>query len=62
MLGEREVIYAPQTALARARNLLPDIEADIISGAGHALNFDQPEIVNQRILEFLKKHATHQKV
>jgi len=62
LFGEREVIYAPQTALTRARNLIPNIEADIISGAGHALNFDQPEIVNQRIMEFLKKHATHQKV
>ena len=55
LLGEREVIYNPKTALKRAKNLIPRIEADIIPGAGHALNLDQPEAVNQRILAFLAK-------
>jgi len=57
LLGEREVIYAPQTALARARRFIPQLEAEILPQAGHALNFDQPEIINQRILEFLNKEA-----
>jgi pimeloyl-ACP methyl ester carboxylesterase len=56
LLGEREVIYNPKTALKRAMNLIPHIEADIIPGAGHALNLDQPEMVNQRILEFLERN------
>jgi len=53
LLGEREVIYDPQAALKRAANLIPHIETGIIPGAGHALSFDQPEMVHQRILEFL---------
>jgi len=57
LVGEREVINNPKTALRRAKNLIPHIEADIIPGAGHALNLDQPEMVKQRILGFLDKNA-----
>lgn len=53
LLGEHEVIYNPRTALRRAMSLIPRLEAEIISGAGHAVNLDQPERVNQRILAFL---------
>ncbi|MBL8100772.1 MAG: alpha/beta hydrolase [Anaerolineales bacterium] len=55
LLGEREVIYNPEKALKRAKRLIRNIEADIIPNAGHAINLDQPEIINQRILDFLKK-------
>jgi pimeloyl-ACP methyl ester carboxylesterase len=55
LIGEREVIYNPITAIKRAVKLIHRIEADIIPGAGHALNIDQPETVNQRILAFLEK-------
>ncbi len=45
--------YNPKTALKHAVSLLPPIEVEMISAAGHALNLGQPERVNQRILEFL---------
>lgn len=57
LLGEREVIYDPKAALKRAANLIPNIETRFIPGAGHALNFDQPEMVNMCILEFLNKEV-----
>ena len=57
LLGDHEVIYNLQAALNRALKLIPNIEAAIIPGAGHALNFDQPEMVNTCILEFLKRKA-----
>ncbi|GAB4577586.1 MAG: enantioselective carboxylesterase CesB [Anaerolineales bacterium] len=55
LIGEQEVIYNYKAAIARAKKLIPNIETTIIPGAGHALNFDQPEIVNQHILAFLNK-------
>lgn len=55
MMGDQEVIYNYKAAIARAKKFIPNIETAIIPGAGHASNFDQPEIVNQHILEFLKK-------
>lgn len=55
LLGEQEVIYNPKKAIKRALNLISNIEADIIPQAGHAISLDQAEIINQRVLNFLKK-------
>lgn len=57
LLGDQEVIYDAKAALRRAAKLIPTLETDIIPGAGHALNFDQPERVNHRILDFLNRDA-----
>lgn len=57
LFGEREVIYNPKAALKRANRLIPHIEAEILPDAGHAVNIDQPEMVNQRILEFLGRNG-----
>jgi pimeloyl-ACP methyl ester carboxylesterase len=54
LLGNREVIYDYKAAQRRAEKLIPQIKVEVVPNAGHALSFDQPEIVNQRILEFLK--------
>jgi pimeloyl-ACP methyl ester carboxylesterase len=55
ILGEREIMYNPQAALKRARQLIPHIEAEIMPNCGHALNRDQPHQVDERILEFIRK-------
>lgn len=52
LVGDRERVLNPAKALERARRLVPGIEAEIISHAGHALPIDQPAIVNKRLLEF----------
>lgn len=53
LVGEREIMYSPQAALERARQIIPGIQAEIVPNAGHMLNGDQPEIVTRRILKFL---------
>jgi pimeloyl-ACP methyl ester carboxylesterase len=54
LIGEKEGLYDAQAAAARARQLIPHIEAEIIPNAGHMLTRDQPETVNARILRFLE--------
>jgi pimeloyl-ACP methyl ester carboxylesterase len=54
LVGEREVIYKPGPVLERARRLIPNIEAELIAGGGHAFPLDQAQSTNKRILEFLK--------
>lgn len=54
LIGEHEIIYDPRAALKRAAHLIPTIQTDLIPGAGHALTLDQPELVNARLLKFLK--------
>ncbi len=53
LVGEREMLYNPRTALQRARQLIPHIEAGLVPQAGHLLHSDQPEKVNESILRFL---------
>jgi pimeloyl-ACP methyl ester carboxylesterase len=50
--GERDIINNDQS-LARAKKMIPKVQADIVPRTGHFLSFDQPEIVNKRILNFL---------
>ncbi len=53
LLGEKEVLYDARSAVNRARQLIPHIQAEIIPNAGHMLNTDQPKMVNEKILNFI---------
>jgi pimeloyl-ACP methyl ester carboxylesterase len=54
LIGQQEALYDAVPALTRAKQLIPDIQAELIPQAGHDLPISQPETVNSRILEFLK--------
>jgi pimeloyl-ACP methyl ester carboxylesterase len=45
VMGDREVIYrgGPRAALARAQQLIPDVQTHLIAGANHMLTVDCPE-------------------
>jgi pimeloyl-ACP methyl ester carboxylesterase len=53
LLGESEIMYAPIVAIQRACQLIPQLKTRLIPEAGHLVNSDQPEIVNQSIQAFL---------
>lgn len=55
LIGDHEIMYEPRQTLERARYLIPTLRGELIPGAGHMLNSDQPAIVNQCILEFLRE-------
>ena len=52
ILGEKETIYKPQTAISAARTLIPAVEVGLIPNAHHITALAQPELVNQRLLQF----------
>ena len=54
LIGEKEVILSAPKAIDRAKLLMPDIRAEMIPEASHMLSMDQPEMVNERILKYLK--------
>jgi len=58
LIGDNEVLYDHESALSQARRLIPNLEAEIVPDSGHALIRDQPEVVNSRILLFLKDRST----
>lgn len=55
LIGQQEALYDPVVAVARAKQLIPNIKTELIPHAGHELSLSKPETVNQRILEFLKE-------
>ena len=52
LIGGQSVIYDPKRAYQRATRLIPNIKAEIIPDASHALNAEKSEYVNARILQF----------
>ena len=53
LIGDKDIINNDKS-LEKARKYIPNIKTDKIKNAGHFLSFDQPEIVDQKLLEFLK--------
>lgn len=58
LVGENEKIYSPAAALKRLRRVAPQVEAEVVPGAGHDLAMVQPDLVARRVLEFLDGTTT----
>jgi pimeloyl-ACP methyl ester carboxylesterase/TM2 domain-containing membrane protein YozV len=55
MVGENEKIYSAEKAMARLESVAPQIRTELVPKAGHDLTLVQAEMVNRKILEFLKE-------
>lgn len=55
LVGEHEKIYPPGKVMQRLARLAPQIQAEIIPGAGHDLWVVQAGLVTQKILDFLEQ-------
>ncbi len=55
IVGENEKIYSAQDAVKRLNAVAPQIRTEIIPRAGHDLTIVQAELVNKRVVEFLKR-------
>jgi pimeloyl-ACP methyl ester carboxylesterase len=58
MLGEKSELHDARRVLARASSLIPDLEAEIVRGAGHSLPYDRADAVSRRVLRFITTHET----
>ena len=57
LIGQQEVFYDPEAARERARRLVPNFEGELVPRASHDMAFSQHEVVDRRILEFLKENS-----
>ena len=53
ILGDKEVINNPQSAIQAAKELIPGLQVELIPDPHHIVALAQPEIVNQRLLQLL---------
>ena len=56
LIGSEDKIYNPRKAIERAQRWMPDLRAEVIPDAGHLLIMDRPDIINARILKFLRSN------
>ncbi len=55
LIGDREVIYDPAKALARARRLVPLLESDLVPDCSHDMAVSRHRAVSPRVRAFLEK-------
>jgi pimeloyl-ACP methyl ester carboxylesterase len=55
LIGDHETMYDGKNAVHRLNKVAPNIETELIPNTGHDLIFTHTELVNSRILEFLKE-------
>ncbi|WP_380280919.1 alpha/beta fold hydrolase [Kitasatospora purpeofusca] len=53
LLGRRSALLRPGPALARVTALIPGVRAEIVEHAGHGLNLERPDVVNDHLLRFI---------
>jgi pimeloyl-ACP methyl ester carboxylesterase len=55
LIGDKEVIYQPESTLRRALARMPGLEGAIVPDANHLPAMTQPDAVNARIIEFMQR-------
>ncbi|MGW7587066.1 alpha/beta fold hydrolase [Kitasatospora sp. NPDC054768] len=53
LVGRRSALLRPRQVVERVTRLIPGVRAEILDRAGHGLNLEQPEAVNERLLGFI---------
>jgi pimeloyl-ACP methyl ester carboxylesterase len=53
ILGEREAVYKSlESAVRKGRDLIPNVQVELIPNGHHITALAQPDLVNERILRF----------
>jgi pimeloyl-ACP methyl ester carboxylesterase len=55
IIGEHEKIYSAERAVDRLKRVAPQIKISLVPNAGHDLLLSQTELVNEIVLNFLKR-------
>ena len=53
VIGQDEVLYDPEAVVSRIRLAAPFITIAMIPGAKHTISADQPDLVNDKIIQFI---------
>jgi pimeloyl-ACP methyl ester carboxylesterase len=53
LIGDKEILYDAEQAIKRAEELLENIQTALIPNANHMVSWEQTELVNSNILNFL---------
>ncbi|WP_160142438.1 alpha/beta fold hydrolase [Arthrobacter sp. SLBN-100] len=54
LVGGRESTFDPHRAISQAQRCIPVVQAQLIPGIGHMIAMEAAEVVNDRVLQFLR--------
>ena len=54
LAGENEKMHSVKDAVIRLNSISPIIQTEVVPNTGHCLMFTNPELVNEKILDFLE--------
>ncbi|MFJ2585749.1 alpha/beta fold hydrolase [Streptomyces sp. NPDC087538] len=54
IMGKRSLLVHPKRQLERVPRLIPGARAEIIAATGHGPQIDHPDLINDRMLDFMK--------
>ncbi|MBS2538799.1 alpha/beta fold hydrolase [Catenulispora sp. NF23] len=57
LVGKRSALLRPRRVADRATRLIPKVRTRILPKAGHGLNLEQPDIVNDEMSRFIEDHV-----
>jgi pimeloyl-ACP methyl ester carboxylesterase len=55
VFGEHEMFFNPNKVAEKSTALMPGLSSVVVANAGHGAIFDQPDEVNQLVIDFLRK-------
>lgn len=50
-------LYQPPSMMRAAAREIPGSQTLVVQEAGHAVQWEQPELFNQAVIEFFNKHS-----
>lgn len=56
LMGDREMICDPSSALFRARRLIPHLEGQLVPGCSHNMTIRRHSWVDAQVVDFLKRY------
>lgn len=54
LIGDHDIINN-KDGLQRAKDFIPDVQAEIVKETSHFLSFDRPQVIDKKVLDFLEK-------
>jgi pimeloyl-ACP methyl ester carboxylesterase len=54
--GAESPVNRPDRAVARCRNLIANVDTEIVADAGHMVPVEKPALFTRRVLDFIDKH------
>jgi pimeloyl-ACP methyl ester carboxylesterase len=53
LIGDHDVVNN-EKIFVKAHKFIPNVETAVINDSGHFMSIDQSEVVNKKVIEFLK--------